>query len=296
MVNSEKTSYLTTISYRLFGRVTSRFAFQAFKQTYQKSGLSRLYESYTALMLFSYLVMFVSSFSIGALLHHFLFNLNLFQYFLAVLTFSCITSLSIPIIFVLYPVYRRHQRRNEIDANLVYTTGYMGVLSAGGISIERIFDRVLQVEQRPAIKDLAKRLITDIKMFGLDVTASLGDITVRSPSEALSKLLSGIANTVKTSGDLKSLLMFETKSLLHAKREQLKKTLGTLISLGEMYIAAMVMGPIVFIVMITILSIMGNVTFGLTPVDQLNLLVFFGLPSISTVFIVILNGVLPEEE
>jgi flagellar protein FlaJ len=296
MVNSEKTSYLTTISYRLFGRVTSRFAFQAFKQTYQKSGLSRLYESYTALMLFSYLVMFVSSFSIGALLHHVLFNLNVFQYFIAVLTFSCITSLSIPIIFVLYPVYRRHQRRNEIDANLVYTTGYMGVLSAGGISIERIFDRVLQVEQRPAIKDLAKRLITDIKMFGLDVTSSLGDITVRSPSEALSRLLSGIANTVKTSGDLQSLLMFETTSLLHAKREQLKKTLGTLISLGEMYIAAMVMGPIVFIVMITILSIMGNVTFGLTPVDQLNLLVFFGLPSISTVFIVILNGVLPEEE
>jgi hypothetical protein len=76
----------------------------------------------------------------------------------------------------------------------------------------------------------------------------------------------------------------------------LKKTLGTLISLGEIYVAAMVMGPIVFIVMITILSIMGNIAFGLSPVDQLNLLVFFGLPTISTVFILILNGVLPEEE
>jgi hypothetical protein len=48
--------------------------------------------------------------------------------------------------------------------------------------------------------------------------------------------------------------------------------------------------------MITILSIMGNVAFGLTPVEQLNLLVFFGLPIISTVFIVILNGVIPEED
>ena len=284
------------MSYRLFGSVTSRFTFKAFKQTYQKSGLSRLYESYKALMLFSSLVMFISSLSIGAFLHYFLFNLSGLQYVVAVLTFSCIPSLIIPIIFVLYPVYRRHQRRNEIDANLVYTTGYMGVLSAGGISIERIFDRVLQVEQRPAIKDLAKRLITNIKVYGLDVTSSLEDITARSPSETLSKLLNGITNTVKTSGDLKSLLMFETNSLLHAKREQLKKTLGTLISLGEIYIAAMVMGPIVFIVMITILSIMGNVTFGLTPVEQLNLLVFFGLPIISTLFIVILNGVIPEED
>ena len=296
MAKTEKTSYLTTTSYRLFGKMVSRFTFTAFKQIYQKSGIPRLYESYMALMLFASLVTFVSAFTIGALLHHFLFNLTLFQYFIAVLTFSCIISLTIPIVFILYPIYRGSQRRKEIDANLIYTTGYMGVLSAGGISIERIFERVTQVEQHPPIKDLVKRLITNIKMFGLDVTSSLGNISLRSPSETFSKLLIGITNTVKTSGDLKSLLTFETKRLLHAKREQLKKTLGTLIALGEIYIAAMVMGPIVFIVMLTILSIMGNVAFGLSPAEQLNLLVFFGLPTISTVFIIILNSVLPEEE
>ena len=295
MTKTERTLYLTTVSYRLFGRITSRFTFTAFKQIYQKSGLSRLYESYIALMLFTSLVAFVSAFTIGTLLHHFLFNLTLFQYFAASLTFSCIISLTVPIIFIAYPLYRRNQRRKEIDANLVYTTGYMGVLSAGGIPIERMFERVTQVEQHAPIKDLARRFMTNIKMFGLVVDSSLGDITLRSPSETFSKLLLGITNTVKTSGDLKSLLTFETKRLLHAKREQLKKTLGTLISLGEIYIAAMVMGPIVFIVMLTILSIMGNVTFGLSPAEQLNLLVFLGLPAISTVFIVILNGVLPEE-
>jgi archaellum biogenesis protein FlaJ (TadC family) len=203
MQKSEKTSYLTTVSYRLFGRITSRFTFTAFKQIYQKSGTTRFYESYMALMLFASLVTFVSAFAIGALLHHFLFNLTLFQYFIAVLTFSCVISLTIPIIFILYPLYRRSQRGKEIDANLVYTTGYMGVLSAGGISIERIFERVTQVERHPPIKDLAKRLIANIKMLGLDVTSSLADITLRSPSETFSKLLIGITNTVKTSGDLK---------------------------------------------------------------------------------------------
>ena len=297
MKKSEKPSYLTTVSYRLFGRITSRLSrFTTFKQIYLKSGLSRLYESYMALMLFASLVTFVSSFAMGALLHHLLFNLRSLQYFIAVLTFSCVISLTVPIIFTLYPLYRTSQRRKEIDANLVYTTGYMGVLSAGGISIERIFERVTQVERHPPIKDLAKRFIANIKMFGLDVTSSLADIALRSSSETFSKLLTGISNTVKTSGDLKKLLSFETKRLLHAKREQLKKTLGTLVSLGEIYISAMVMGPIVFIVMITILSIMGNVAFGLSPVDQLNLIVFFGLPTVSTIFIVILNSVLPEEE
>lgn len=269
--------------------------FKAFKQIYQKSGIYKLYESYMGLMFYASSVVFVSGFIIGALLHHFLFNLRFFQWLLAVLTFSCIISLTVPIIFILYPLYLRGTRKKEIEANLVYTIGYMGVLSAGGISIERIFERVTQVEKSPTIKDLTKMFVTNIKMFGLDVSSSLEDITLRSPSEALSKLLIGITNTVETSGDLKSLLTFETQRLLHSKREQQKKTLAALTALGEIYITAMVMGPIVFIVMLTILSILGNVTFGLSPMDQLNLLVFFGLPTISTVFILIFNGILPKE-
>lgn len=293
-MKSERAPYLTTVSYKLFGRAASRFTI--LKQIYLKSGISRLYESYMALMLFASLVAFLSAFAIGAVLHYFLFNLTLFQYVVAVLTFSCIISLTVPIMFVLYVLYSRDQRKKEIDANLVYTTGYMGVLSAGGISIERIFERVTQVEQHLAIKDLAKSFITNVKMLGLDVTSSLDDLIHRSPSENFSKLLIGITNTVETSGDLKGILTFETKKLLHAKREQLKKTLSALIALGEIYITAMVMAPIAFIVMLTILSIMGNVAFGLSPVEQLNLLVFFGLPALSTVFIVILNGVIPEED
>ncbi len=296
MIRSEIESYLTTVSYRFFGKMASRFALKAFEQIYQKCGIVRLYESYMALMWFATWMTFLTAIAAGALLHHFLFDLTLLQYIIAVPTFSYIIALMVPIAFILYPLHRKAQRGKEIDANLVYTTGYMGVLSAGGIPIERIFDRVAEVEQHPAIKDLAKRLITNIKMFGSDVTSSLEDIRLKSPSEAFSRLLIGIANAVKTSGDLKSLLKFETDNLLHAKREQLKKTLGTLTVLGEIYITAMVMGPIVFIVMLTILSIIGNVAFGLSPPEQLNLLVFFGLPAISAIFVVVLNGVLPEEE
>jgi archaellum biogenesis protein FlaJ (TadC family) len=298
MTRPDIATYLTTVSLRLFGvriqKITSRFT--AFKEAYHKSGISRSYESYMALMLFAFSVGFTSAATIGALIHYLLFNLTLFRYLIAVLSFSCIISTTIPIIFILYPLYWGRLRRQEIDANLVYTTGYMGVLSAGGIPIERIFERVIQVEQRSAIKKMITRLMANIKMFGLDVTSSVSDITRRSPSETFSKLLMGITNTVKTSGDIKGLLTFETRRLLHAKREQLKKTLATLIALGEVYITAMVMGPIVFIVILTIASIMGNVAFGLSPIEQLNLLVFFGIPMLSTIFILILNSILPEEE
>jgi flagellar protein FlaJ len=290
----ERKSYLTAVSYRLFGELASRFIL--LKQVYEGSGICRLYESYVALMLFASSVTFVSAFVIGAFLHYSLFKLALVQFLVADLMLSIIASLVVSILFVVYPLYRRDQRKKEVDSNLVYTTGYMEVLSAGGISVEKIFDRVIQVERHPAISDLAKRLITNIRVFGLDVVSSLGDVMRHSPSEIFCKLLVGITNTLKTSGDLKSLLTFETERLLHTKREQLKKTLNTMLALGEVYIAGVVMGPITFIVMITILSIMGNVAFGLSTVAQLNLIVFFGIPTISLIFIVVLNSFLPEEE
>jgi hypothetical protein len=38
------------------------------------------------------------------------------------------------------------------------------------------------------------------------------------------------------------------------------------------------------------------VAFGISPIMQLNLLVFLGIPMICLVFIIILNGALPQEE
>ena len=291
---SQKDSLLTTLSYRLFGKAASRF--KLLKHVYVQSGISRLYESYVALMLFSAVITFFVAFVAGALLHYFLFSLTITQLFLAVFALPTVASIIVIAMFVAYPHYRRKQIGAEIDLNLVYTTGYMEVLSAGGIPIERIFDRVIQVERHPAIRDSAKRLITDVKVFGLDVVSSLNDVIKHSPSEVFSKLLVGIINTLKTSGDLTGLFTFETERLLSLKKEQMKKTLNTLLGLGEVYIAGVVMGPVTFIIMITILSVMGTVAFGISPIMQLNLLVFLGIPMICLLFIIILNNALPQEE
>lgn len=294
MKEQERTPYLAVVSYRLFGRIASRFTFM--KKTYMQSGVPESYESYMALMFLFSLVTFFSVFVAASLMHSVLFKLPFLHSLTAALVLSGIATLVVPAIFMMYPLYRADQRREQIETSLVYTTGYMGVLAAGGISAERIFDRVTQVEQHLPIRELVSRAMANIRIYGLDVVSSLNDVILHSPSETFSKLLAGITNTLKTSGDLKSLLTFETQRLLHAKQEQLKKTLNNLTAFGEMYITGVVIGPIVFIVMITILSVMGNVAFGISPMMQLNLLVFFGIPALSAVCIVVLNSILPEEE
>lgn len=282
------------VSFRLFGRIVP--SFPAFKLVYQKSGISLLYESYMSVMFFVSMVVFVSAFVVGVIVHEAFLGLSVFQYFMASLAFSLVTAFFIPILFVLFPLLRMNQEKKEIDTNLVYTVGYMGVLSAGGISVERILNRVIEVEPRVSIRNLAKRVVANVRMFGMDVASSLEDVLIHSPSDTFAKLIAGVVNTIKTSGDLKSLFVFETERLLTVKREQLKKTSSALIALAEVYVTAMVMAPIAFIVMLTILSVLGTTQFGLSPVTQLNLVVFFGLPLICIIFIIVLDGVLPKEE
>jgi archaeal flagellar protein FlaJ len=291
---ANKYAGIKTLSYKIFGKLSSRF--MLLKPIYEKSGLSIWYESYIALMIFSSIITFIAVLGVGLPLHYILFGLAVTHLVPVVLMLAVVAAILVVVIFVVYPINRVNQRKTEIESSLIYTTGYMGVLAAGGISIEQIFDRVNQVERHIAIKELAKRLTTDVNVFGLDIIAALNDVIKRSPSVVFSKLLDGITNTLKTSGDLKGLLTFETERLLSKKREDMKKTLNTLLGLGEVYIAGVVMGPVTFIIMITILSVMGNVAFGMSPILQLNLLVFLGIPAICMIFIIILNSVLPEEE
>jgi flagellar protein FlaJ len=294
MAKSKLPDRVKAVSFRLFGRVVP--SFPGFKLVYQKSGIPLLYESYMSVMFFVSMIVFASAFVVGVIVHQVFLRLSVFQYFFASLVFSLITALLVPILFVLFPLLRMNQEKKEIDTNLVYTVGYMGVLSAGDISVERILNRVIEVEPRVSIRNLAKRVVANVRIFGMDIASSLEDVLIHSPSDTFAKLLAGVVNTIKTSGDLKSLFVFETKRLLIFKREQLKKTLSTLIALAEVYVTAMVMAPIAFIVMLMILSVLGTTQFGLSPVTQLNLVVFFGLPLICIIFIVVLDGVLPKEE
>jgi archaeal flagellar protein FlaJ len=285
--------FILDTSYKLFGNLVPKLPF--FIKDYNKSGIKIAFELYFALTIFSCITVSVVSFIISFLIESFL-GVPFFRALLGTIVLALVATTLALTTLTVYPIIRMNKNKNEIDSNLIYTVGYMSVLSAGGIPIERIFERIIEVEPRVAIKELALRFTTNIKIFGADIVASLNDIQTRSASEVFSKLLLSMNNTSKTSGDLKGLLAFETNHLLALKREQLKKRLAGMVALAELYVTAMVMAPVTFIIMITLLSVLSTSSMSLSPVTQLNLIVFFGIPVICVIFIVILDGALPKED
>jgi flagellar protein FlaJ len=172
----------------------------------------------------------------------------------------------------------------------------MAILSASGMEIDKIFEQIVEVDENPSIRSLANKFIMDLNLFGYDVSAALEDISRRSASEDIKKILNSINNNIQTSGDLNDLLKFEVDNQLQIKKNNLKKLMDTLAYMGEIYVALLVMAPILFIVMITILSIFGGGSYDNASIPQLLLIVFFGIPVLATGFIIILDTMIGGDQ
>lgn len=267
-----------------------------FKKIYEESGITTPFYEYikksTYVLLTISLITFISSIIVHKILYQLSWNLVI----PASLSILMIISCSVGLFVLGYPVYRKNQERLKIENSLVYTLTHMTILSASGMSIENIFEQIIEVEENPSIRNLANKFIMDLKLFGYEVPAALEDISSRSASEDIKKILNSINNNIQTSGDLNDLLSFEVDNQLQIKKNNLKKFIDTLTYMGEIYVALLIMAPILFIVMITILSVLGGGSYDNSSISQLLLIVFFGIPVLATGFIIILDTMIGGDQ
>lgn len=286
-------STITRLGYAIFGPFPY---FRSYREMFAQSGLPVAYDAYMATAFFISLLVLVTSFIVLLQFHRNVVGLETLPSFLASLTLSSVIFGVTMLLELAYPLYRRRVHRNSIDTQLSYSFGFIGVLASAGMTAERLFERASEVETNPFLGDLIRRFVRNVKIFGMDTEKALRDLIIHSPSTNLARLLEGMSVAAKTTGDFKDLLLFESKRLLTLKREQLRKTLSSLTVIGEMYVALLVVGPIIFVIMLAILSLLGG-SGGLpiSSVDQMNLVVFLGIPVAGTVFLILLDSIVGKE-
>lgn len=270
-----------------------------FQKHYLNSGLTRYIDDYIRRAVIITILTSIATFSLTTITLRFLLNQYLAWSLLRIVGISLgttviVTGLTI-FFLVYYPYYKSSEAKSRLDDGLIYFLSYMAVLSASGMSIERILDRMSEVENNPPLVHLAKKFLMNVKLFGMDVRTALKDIEDMSPSQTLAKEIEGIRTAIATSGDLKNLLMYEVDRQLNEKREKLKAKMNTLVYIGEIYVAMMVITPTIFILVISILTVMGR-SQGTGAVTQLNVIVFIGLPILGAIFTVLLDQTLGREE
>jgi archaeal flagellar protein FlaJ len=282
----EKTAY-SALSNHLPG-------FEEFRQTYAQSGIPIVFEAYISTGFLLSFVAAIPTFVVSLLL-----ELKLFPHGLvlvSILGSLILSAVALAISLVLwlsYPLMRRRSFKSKLENQLAYSFGILGVLAAGGMNLDRLFERIASSESNPVMSDLAKRLLRNIRVFGMDTDSALNEVAQHSPSEAFSKMLGSIAVAHKTTGSIHDLVMFESSRLLQEKRDKLRKTTGSLAVMAELYITVVVVGPIIFIVMMAIFGLLpaGGLP---NPISIINLLVFIGVPVLSVMFVLLLDSVVSK--
>jgi flagellar protein FlaJ len=194
------------------------------------------------------------------------------------------------LLWLTYPIFRRRNFKSALENQLAYSFGILGVLAAAGMTLDRLFERIATSESNPVLAELAKRFLRDVRLFGMDSESALKEVASHSPSAAFAGMLESIEVAYKTTGTIHDLVMFESSRLLQEKGDSLRKAIASLAVMAELYITLVVVGPIIFIVMLSIFGLLP--TGGLPdPIFLINLIVFLGIPVISVVFIILLDSV-----
>jgi flagellar protein FlaJ len=286
-----------SMAYQLIGDKSARFLplFKDLDQNLQKSGLRVNFKAYVSLtILASFLITLPVAVATSVLLF-FVFKVPLGSVLLFGVGGALFAWALSVVGFYLYPVYRADKHKRELDDELPFTIGYMAILASAGVSPEKIFYSISTLNVPLAASNEARDIIKNINLFGLDVISALEKASSRTPSEKLRDMIEGIISTIHTGGNLGAFLREKFKTAMKLKRLSLKKYSDSLAVLSEVYVALLLTGPLLLVIMLSVMSVLGGGGLGILSSDLLlSLLTYIGIPVCAVIFLIILDSSSPK--
>jgi len=280
----------------LIGDKTARFLplFKDLDQTLIRSGLRTNFKAYVSLTVLASLLVTLSVGVVTSLLLV-VFRLPFSSALLFGVGVALFTSAIAVVGFYLYPVYRADKHKRELDDELPFMTGYMSILAAAGVSPEKMFHSLATLDVPLAASSEAREIVQNVSLFGMDVISALEKASSRTPSQKLRDMIEGMISTIHTGGNLGAFLRERFKTHMKLKRVSLKKYSDSLSVLSEVYVALLLTGPLLLIIMLSVMSVLGGGNLmGLSSELLLSLLTYMGIPVCAVIFLLILDSSSPK--
>jgi flagellar protein FlaJ len=287
-----------TAAFELIGEKVVRLLpiFKGLDCNLQRSGMKVSFRAYVSLTVFCSILTSLFILAIVPILAFFAFEIPLLPAFLFGFGGSLFAGAITTTGFYGYPVYRADAVKRQLEEELPFTTGYMAILTSAGVSPESVFKSIAGLSVPLAMSSQAKDVVRDVNLFGSDVISALQEVSKRTPSEHYKELMEGFISTIHSGGNLSSYLRGKSTQYMKLKRIKLKKYSDTLSMLAEFYVAILLTGPLMMVIMLTVMAMLGGGGLGiLSPVLLLNLLTYIAIPMGATVFLIILDASSPKQ-
>lgn len=289
-------------SYRIFAyRICRRLGLFAIPYIVQQmksvkpflseAGMRMTEEEYFGTVMFTVLVLLpFEIFGIFFLLGNSNFMIGPAAFLLSALV-SMVFSLALFGMFLIYPAYKRDEIKRDVESNVAYSTMHMATIAGTGVPIYQIFEMMADFPEYGQISQECKRISRNIKFFGYDMVTTLSETAAKTPSPSFKDLLWGMVSIIRTGGDIRMFLVEKARQYLEKQKNTEKEYLETLAVMAELYITIFVAGPILIVIMLTIMGSMSNL--GLPVATIFAILIYFILPLGSVGYMVMLEGSKP---
>jgi flagellar protein FlaJ len=294
--NQSSKTKLHVVAYQLIGeRIASLLPlFEDMRMNYRKAGIMISFKAYVSFVILTFMIVSMSFLILIPSILFFVLHLSLLSSLLFGIGGSLFAGALTIILFYVYPAYRADSLKRNLDEELPFTTGYMAILSGAGVPPDMIFRSLAEINSSLAISNEAKKIVRDVELFGYDILSALEAASERTPSVTFKELLEGFIATVHSGGGLTKYLRDRSRQYMKLKRIALRRFSDTLSILAEFYVALLVAGPLILVVMLAVMAMLGGGTELLNPRLLLYLLTYLGIPIGSIVFLIMLDVISPR--
>jgi len=300
-VKSKKTNGLLEeiepVAYQLVGERTERLVpiFKGLDENLKVSGLKVNFKAYISVIIFAAVMASIVVLVTLPFVLFLAFNIPFVPALLFGIGGSLFSLASTIIVFYGYPIYRADTVKRQLEDELPFTTGYMAILTSAGVSPENVFTSLSNLPVPLTVSSEAKDVMRNVNLFGSDIISALAESSKHTPSESYRELLEGFISTIHSGGNLTNYLRDKSTHYMKLKRIGLKKYSDTLSMLSEFYVAILLTGPLMLVIMLTVMAMLGGGNLGIFSPDLLlNLLTYIGIPLGAIVFLIILDASSPK--
>lgn len=251
-----------------------------------------IYE-YLSIALFTSLLIFLIELPVFSIVIY-LFISNILLSFLISLTISSALSVFFFFVFLNYPKSVIHEKSKHLDNILPFAALYLSTIAGSKLPLYRILEIFSKFGKYGEISGEVNSMISDIKIFGMDINTAIERAIERTPSKSFKELLWGILSINKTGGDLYLFLNEKGKTYIDEYRRKLFEFSHQLTIFVEIYLTAIVLGAIFFTILTAIISSLSGVGGNIILLQFF--LIFVFLPLISAAFIIIVKSMTPGSD
>lgn len=155
-----------------------------------------------------------------------------------------------------YPYIKVSSRNSSVSNELPFFLVYAATLFRGGVSLEKVMERVSGLRLFVGMRAEAQRVLARYKFFGEDPVTAIEKVAIDHPNSRFRDVILGYTTTLKTGGDVMHYLQIRTEEVLNNRMNDIKALVARLASYLEAYI---VFGVVVSLTVFVLFASMGAV-------------------------------------